>query len=653
MLEGQINSFEPNKKNGWRALARIFIFILRLIPSILAVFGIALGALIIIAAIMILPYFSTLKSVYLNTHSAVENIKLAQVRLIDYQFEKAKIPLIEAKNRFSRAQSDLELLHNSFYQRAEYVNQQILGINDLLEIGEQLSDSLIKVADIGTEFMNVIHAEQLSLSQLSRGEKHEILGSLYNAGPQLEKIQSNLTIATDKLDEFNDRPIFPLIDQAAEPIKGTLPKYEPIFEQISVYGKILPLIVGYLEQQNYLFLLQNNDELRPGGGFIGTYGFIKVKDAEFVDLYTDNIYNLDWPARDYLFVESPDPIAQYLRQQYWFMRDANWWPDFPKSAQNVLRFYRLENGPEKNIDGVVAIDQSLIEDLLTLTGPITIEDITFTQENFTEKLQFEVEKGYELAGIPEPQRKDIIAPLSREIVNRLLLLPRAEWPDLIDLIENNIEQKHLMIYSTDPDLQKKLEKVEWDAGVYTGTDDYLAVVDSNMAALKTDATMERSYKYELEETKEGLFAKVNLHYENKGEFTWKTTRYRTYNRIYVPKNSQLISYKFNNTFIEPEEMDIFKELNKQVFGFFFIVEPKAQKDIEIIYKLPDSVAAQLKEEKYRLIVQKQPGLDEAGLEVYMEFIKPFTDHPKIMERAGQAVFWQGDMRTDMEFEVEF
>jgi hypothetical protein len=52
-------------------------------------------------------------------------------------------------------------------------------------------------------------------------------------------------------------------------------------------------------------------------------------------------------------------------------------------------------------------------------------------------------------------------------------------------------------------------------------------------------------------------------------------------------------------------------------------------------------------------VQKQPGLDEAGLEVYMEFIKPFTDHSEIMKRAGQAVFWQGDMRTDMKFEVEF
>jgi len=652
MLE-QYNNQTGNKHKGLRAIGKFFIGFLRVMPSILAAIGIFLIVAIVSLAILFLPYFSTFKTVYLDVYAAAENLKLAQNYLENADFDKAEQPLTEASDRFSHARKELNPLLDSYYKNINYIHQQLLGIDDLLEIGEQISDSLIEVSNLGITFIDILQTEDISFQNISVQQKHEILGALKSAGPQLDSIRDKLEIAMLQLKEFNDRPIFPLIEAAASPISDELPKYEPLFRDIAVYGKILPDIMGYDRQQNYLFLLQNNDELRPGGGFIGTYGIIKVKDADFVSFFTDNIYNIDYPARPYLQIPTPKQFKDYMKQDYWFMRDANWWYDYPTSAKKVESFYHLENGPERQIDGIVAIDQTFIESLLDITGPIEVDGITFTQGNFTEKLQFEVEKGFAEEGIPEAERKAIIGDLSKEILNRLFSLPRNEWTKLLNSVEQNFEEKHLMFYLKQTDLQKQISDLGWSAEVYMGGDDYLAVVDANLAALKTDSTMNRSYDYYVEEKEDGLYAKVKLYYENTGQFTWKTTRYRTYNRIYVPLGSELISYRFDNELVDLENIDNFEELGKQTFGHFFIVEPKESKTAEIVYKLPEIVENQLRGNQYNLIIQKQPGLDVAGLSVEMKFIKPFRGQSSNLDRKGDSVRWKGDMVKDMEFRVEF
>ncbi|MFZ5365117.1 MAG: DUF4012 domain-containing protein [Patescibacteria group bacterium] len=648
-----LNSEPDGKKKIATALGRAVIGFIRVLPTFFVVLAISLVMAIVTVAVLLLPYFSSIKSIYTDTHAAVENLKLAQIELLNRDFTEAKAPLEQAKSRFERAQKTLAPLKNSYYSRIYYIDQQLLGIDDLLEIGIQISDSLIAANQLGLEFTDIIENQNLKFSQLSRADKHEILGALYDAGPQLEKIQSNLNIATTRLKDFNDRPMFALIKNAAQPIEENLPKFQPIFENIAVYGKALPELAGYQKQMNYLFLLQNNDELRPGGGFIGTYGVIQVKDADFVDFFTDNIYKLDRLAEGVLKVEPPKPVKEELKQNYWYMRDANWWHDFPRSAANVEWFYQAENGPIKQIDGVIAITQTFIESLISVTGPITVDGITFTRENFTDQLQFEVEKGYELAGIEEEQRKEIIRPLAEQIISKIMSLPRSEWLKLFDLIDQNIDEKQVLFYAKDKNLQSELSNIGWTGEAYMGDDDYLAVVDANLAALKTDSVMVRDYEYRLEEKNDGLYANVHLTYENLGLFTWKTTRYRTYNRIYVPAGSQLISYRQGGRLLDINKIEVFEELGKQVFGHFFMIEPKATETIDVAYKLPDKVAQQLREDEYQLVIQKQPGLDHAGLKVEMIFIKPISAVNENLEKFGQTVKSAGELREDMEFKVEF
>lgn len=79
--------------------------------------------------------------------------------------------------------------------------------------------------------------------------------------------------------------------------------------------QVVPRLVGFEEPETYLFLLQNNHELRPTGGFIGTYGILKLQDGEIKEFETDNIYNLDKSTQPILQESAPEPIAIYLEQK--------------------------------------------------------------------------------------------------------------------------------------------------------------------------------------------------------------------------------------------------------------------------------------------------------------------------------------------------
>ncbi|MFH1145878.1 MAG: DUF4012 domain-containing protein, partial [bacterium] len=122
--------------------------------------------------------------------------------------------------------------------------------------------------------------------------------------------------------------------------------YLPIIRQASMVwtGSVTPWLkyysslAGYDGESNYLIMIQNSSELRPTGGFFGTYSFITMKEGKLIKFVTDNIYSLDYNAKDKMNKIAPPPLQKYVKQWQWFLRDANWYPDFPTSARQVIDF---------------------------------------------------------------------------------------------------------------------------------------------------------------------------------------------------------------------------------------------------------------------------------------------------------------------------
>lgn len=405
-----------------------------------------------------------------------------------------------------------------------------------------------------------------------------------------------------------------------------------------------PLLLGYERPQTYLILFLNNTEIRPGGGFIGSYALIRADKGKIDILETNGSENLDWSAPADFKIKAPSPISIYMKQPLWFFRDSNWSPDFSVSARTAMWFYRFEGGREgSKIDGVIGITPTVVEKLMEITGPLKVGGKEFGPANFTEELEYHVEYGFRETGQPVAERKAIIGDLSRALLHRVTSLPPWRWGEVWGTFLNLLKEKQIMIFSNNADLQNILARNDWAGLIKETTSDYLLVVDSNLASLKTDPSVKRKITYKIRPSGDDYLAQVVVEYDHQGSFDWRTTRYRTYTKIYAPLGSKLVGAEgFIDEKKNSASPDLGSELNKSFFGGFLSIEPQTKKTILVEYTLPANIKEQIKNGLYTLFVQKQLGTLSHTLTVDLDFGKTNGAH---------KIFQNTDLRTDREFQL--
>lgn len=471
--------------------------------------------------------------------------------------------------------------------------------------------------------------------------------------------ESQKTIASINTRDFNG--IF----------KGRLMGYNQTLSEVIANSEMalpifknLPELVGRGQSKTYLFVFQNNMEMRPTGGFIGSYGLLTFKDGEITDLFTDDVYNLDKLSEGQLTMSPPQPLQKYMGQKYWFLRDANWYADWPTSAKNIIWFFDRERQlgklPYQRLDGVIALSPDFIANLLKVVGPVTVDGVTFSDQNFAMELEKEVERNYIQRGISKEQRKSIIGPLTRELISRM---ENSSLPKMLQswlAFKKNIDEKQILVYLTDPKTQGYFADQNWAGSLKYSESDYLLAIDANMAAMKTDSVMKKSVSYRLAERDGKLIGRAELTYEHTSErVEYFIREYRDYLQLYVPEGSRPLSALWSDQTGEhsidvKSGLETRNEFGKTVFAYFFTVEPKSTRTIVIEYELPAKVLQLYRQGKYKLIVQKQPGTAGHVLQVDLNFNRYFNAyHSEIFPETitGKRLLWKSDLSIDREFTV--
>jgi hypothetical protein len=376
--------------------------------------------------------------------------------------------------------------------------------------------------------------------------------------------------------------------------------------EISVLMDIYGQISGSGGEKNLLVLFQNDLELRPGGGFIGAFGVIKMRNGKIADIqvfdtgnFDKNIPNTETP---------PTPLADILGTESWKMRDSNWSPDFRVNAEKAEYFYKLGGGKE-NIDGVIAINTLVLNSILEITGPVKIEGYPgeYRDENAILQLEYQVEKGYAEQGIEKSGRKNIMGELADVLAQKMQSLNLSQQFTLAKEMENHLKQKDIQLFFQDENLQKETENIGWGGRVKDSGGDYLMVVDANLLSLKSDYCIKRKMDYRIDLTGENPQAVLNITYQHTCRAKdWMTTDYRDWLRVYVPKDSYLTESSG-----ETGDIQFSKELGKKVFGMRVDVPVGETKTITLKYQFPKYI----KDSNYRLLVQKQSGSGVVPFEI--------------------------------------
>lgn len=384
----------------------------------------------------------------------------------------------------------------------------------------------------------------------------------------------------------------------------------PIEELKKAKFKTMATFAEYLfekngEEKSFMLLFQNNMELRPGGGYIGSFGILKMQDGHVLELATHDLSNFDGRIPD--GIEPPYPIRETLKVDSWKLRDSNWSPDFLENAKKADEFYRMGQGQE-NFAGIVAINSNVLTSFLKVTGPMEIPGYpgTYSSESAVLDLEYQVEKGYVEQGIKRGERKGVMRLLGEEIQKKVFTLSVVEKIKLAEIILEDLNRKDIQLYFKDEKLEKKAQEAKWDGSVEKNwSADYLMLVDANLGAFKSDYYIKRSFKYVVDLSGDAPKANLKITYEHTAkEKDWMTKDYLTYLRVYVPQNSWLEASK------NLGEQKFGDDLNKKYFGTFVGVPLGQAKTIEFSYALPKIAI-----ENYDLLIQKQSGSGEVKGEV--------------------------------------
>lgn len=552
------------------------------------------------------------------------------------------------------------------------------GARDLLTVAAGVWEAAGRGAEAALELAPPVEPQR-ALRELTPEEKRSILARLDRALPDLRVAQAKIAVAFEAWNRVPQTELFAPLRRALQPVATTLPRFKrSLDEALPLLETVIPLL-GYPEPADYLVVLQNSDEIRATGGFLGTVGVLQVDGGDLKRFEFDDVYNLDNPAASKWKEAPPEPLRRYTGVQSWFFRDANWSPDFPASAEKLLDFYARERAlagaPVKSPNGVIALNPPLFRELLRITGPLTADGFVFDQSNFFDLLQYEVEVGFLREGkIPISKRKALVAKLGNQLLEKLAALPSARWAELLDLATRALDRKQMQIYARDPRLLARLDALGWTGRAQPTQGDFLWVVDSNLAALKTDGVMTKRAAYALDARPvfggaggdPRPIATVTLRYTNNapGFTEYRFTRYRDYVRLYVPEGSELIEvkgamqddrYRTGGVAVAGP-VEVYKELGKTVFAAFWSIEPKTTQELVFRYRLPLSATESLSSGAYRLDWPKQSGNDAAALTLDLEFGKKLrraTPAEESAEHGDTRYRVTTDAIVDRTFEITF
>lgn len=480
---------------------------------------IVLGALAVGLGLLGYAWVRQVHDVALNGKASLESGLSA--------LEKKDAP--NAQHDFSDAQADFLRIHDlvgpQWLQAIPLVGPQLRAVDAVATIGAEGASAGRQTVDV--------------LSVIWTKDSHAGVNSLLKAStPQVLSAMGSLTrIAGASSDLSTAHGLLPPVADAVTSVQKALEPMQPLLDRAGSLSTLTTYLLG--SEHRFLVVSQNTTELRPTGGFMGTYGLLTIgPDGIVLEKYAD-IYSL--PATT-LKVPSPAgaaTIAATLR-----LRDANWWVDFPTSATAILDFYDHLETPQPKVDGVVGIDLVTIKTLLAEFGPITLPEYgkTFTADNVIKTLTVLVQE--ELAPQGEQVRKSVLGPLGTELLRRVM---NAHSDDLVPLVKTGIglaDSRRIQLYTRDAGAQAALVGMGWSGAINPPPDttDLLAVVNAVVWPSKMNYGVRKSVDYRVTLNADGSAdTDLTLGYVKKdglriaGQRTW----FGTYLRVYRTSGTTL------------------------------------------------------------------------------------------------------------------
>ncbi len=587
----------------------------------------AAGLILIILAIGFLYSAFRTFGIYKNSQKVYIQARLAADAIKKQNIIATKEELVKTKTEAQKLEKELGSvsflrfipLAGLYYSDAKHlISAGIHGIDAAIIT----TDSLIPYADVLG-----LKGQKSFVGGSAEDRIRTAVKTLGKVVPKIDDIEKEVALAKKEIDKVDPSrypeigPIKKIHDQIQS--ARTLADGGVLaVEQAKPLIKVLPELLGEKKSKKYLVLFQNDNELRPTGGFLTYYSIFRIEEGVIHVDSSNDIYRLDDSIRSH--PKAPEIILKYLPKVPNFnIRDSNLSPDFVESMK-VFRDFYSKSSLKSDIDGIIALDTDFLVHVIDVLGEVKAAGQFFNAKTDARcncpQVVYQLEVNTtKPVGFVRTDRKAIVGDLLYETMRKALgVSPKLYWGKLFQAAITDANEKHILFDIDNSDAQKGLEALNWAGRIRTFDGDYLHINDANFGGAKSNMYIKQTAKVEYDVAQSGEISKtVTIEYKNpqahsdcnleRGGLCLNAIL-RNFQRVYVPEGSVLSKSKGSEVKIETK-----KELGKTYFESFFTVKPLGKASIIYTYKLPFKVEGG----NLPVLIQKQPGLDVIPFEIFV------------------------------------
>ncbi len=584
-------------------------------------FKFALGCFLLLVALSVLA----LQSAYLAAAGLQLKDRVMQfaTRGSEHLFEAKQSmsdkDITGARNEFTAALKNFKESKQELDSAGSLANA-LFSVLPQKKGGENLIEAGQHMALAGTEIIEFYHtAEQVKFTPQGlafSGDSGQILDSLTVT---LSLVVKNIDAANEKVSSIQESVLPEQRRTEFSDLKGklaVLSKTADNFSQLFTLGT--GLIRG---NKNILFVFENNNELRAGGGFIGTFGAVNLQNGQIERMHISSIYDLDGQLEEK--IAPPEPVLNV--NDRWYLRDSNWFADFPKTARKISSFYEKEGGETPDV--VIAMTPTVVVNTLKVTGPIEMPsyNVTLDSDNFVEQVQALTTMS---STQPLNTPKQLLADFFPVLIQKITALPPDQFALFVENLQLSLNEKQAVVYSRDPQAESLLEAFNWSGSMKDTDRDFLSIVSSNLGGTKTDLFISQQVSLDSTLLPNGQIQNhVTITRTNRLP-QMKDTENTSFVRIYVPAGSVLVDNSgfdrkdlvqppgdyMTDPDVQAWEKNavrdvttgtlIGKESGKTFFGNWLTLEGGQSRTIQLTYLLPYTLGSV---DHASLLVEKQIG----------------------------------------------
>lgn len=412
----------------------------------------------------------------------------------------------------------------------------------------------------------------------SQQKMFQLLAKIEKTPADFDYIQKSIAVSryqTKSLSLFFKKfPSVPVLDPATR-----------FADSLAGIASQVPELLGSKGESHFVLLFLNNYELRPGGGFIGSVGFITLKNYTLTKFEVQDVYEIDGQiTRHY---QPHIAVEKYLNQPNEYLRDSNFSPNFTDNVEKALNYLAMVPPYNKRYVGAIGMTTSAFEDLLRITGPIELSDFqtTISDNNFFTTTQERIETAF-FPG--SKQKRSLLTALGNAVRQKIEDVPPL---DLLWYVQRSITTKKLVLFSRDPKLQQILSNAQATGEQQPRYPNWILPVDANVGVNKLNRVVRKTMGLEIVQTPRSTIQTIRSAYFNPPTQKGKRPEiFKNYFQLYVPSQSKLMNVWLNGREAS-HELTTTYAANQSIYGLYFETPPSSNTTVSIEYELPHTTSS--------------------------------------------------------------